>query len=870
MTRAVADALAKEGTTTLGALAAIAPGAEVEGVNSARLEAMRHQAALQLEYRATQKHRIDLLPEAVGRGFHLLPRPSPGDVWLDFEDHPFFEPARGLECLFGFAFRDDSGAMRYEALWAKDRRAEKEAFESLVDWIVERRRRDPDLHVYHYGDHERSTLRRLMGEHGTRENEIDEFLRGGVFVDLFRVTRQALRASVHSYSLKTIEALYGFKRTAEVEGGAESAALFDQWLITGEPSLLESIERYNEEDCRSAAALHVWLLGLRRADMAWRPPPEPVEQKEETQAARTERDDTKRDLLARSCGVRDAPWLLAQLLDYHQREARPPWWEWFHNRELDDDELIENSTTLGGLMPEGDPIPDKKSLVYTFSFPPQDHKIRDEAADPQTGKQYDVHVDEDNGRVTVRRGKERASEPLPSGLIPPRPIRDVHQRAALLRLANSYIAGDSRYPALAAVLERRVPRADLQGSVSQAALSLETSYLIVQGPPGTGKTWQGAKAAIALMRAGRRIGVTSLSHKAIDKLLGEIEREAGEQGFVFRGRKKHTKEESVYSGIFVQSSGENKDLLDPALQLIAGTVWLFARKEFDQTVDALFIDEAGQVSLADALAGGTAARNLVFLGDPNQLPQVSQGAQPIEAKASGLRHLLGTHQTVPPSLGQFLGESWRLRPEPCAFTSEAYYEGRLTPAPSSQRRSLAAGNGLALLPVHHEGCSQASKEEVAAVRSTIEQLLGSGFTEENGATRPLEPKDILVVAPYNAQVRALQRRMPAGVRVGTVDKFQGQEAAVVLVSFASSSGADAPRGIHFAFDRHRVNVATSRAQCRVVVVCAPRLLEAECRTIDQMRLMNAVCRFVEMAETGEATPVVATKSTAGDSQILLF
>ncbi len=404
------------------------------------------------------------------------------------------------------------------------------------------------------------------------------------------------------------------------------------------------------------------------------------------------------------------------------------------------------------------------------------------------------------------------------------------------------------YRALIDILERRAPRARLDSSVSEAALSLDSSYLVVQGPPGTGKTWQGAKAAIAMMRAGRRVGVTSLSHKAIDKLLEEIEREATEQGFAFRGRKKHSTEEQMFSGRFLDSSDRTEDLLGQDLLLIAGTGWLFAREEFDQAVDTLFIDEAGQVSLADALASGTAARNLVLLGDPNQLPQISQGAQPIPAKASALKHLLGIAQTVPEHLGKFLPESWRLRPELCTFTSEAYYQGRLKPAVSSALRSLAAGNGLVLLPVQHEGCSQQSWEEADAVSQAISALLGTPFTIDPGTTKPLEARDILVVAPYNAQVRALKARVPRGVRVGTVDKFQGQEAAVVFVSFASSSGADTPRGIQFAFDRHRVNVATSRAQCRVVLVHSPRLLEAECHTVEQMRLMNSVCLFCEIAQ----------------------
>ena len=236
------------------------------------------------------------------------------------------------------------------------------------------------------------------------------------------------------------------------------------------------------------------------------------------------------------------------------------------------------------------------------------------------------------------------------------------------------------------------------------------------------------------------------------------------------------------------------------------------------------------MSLADAMAVGSVARNLVFLGDPNQLPQVSQGAQPEEAKVSVLQHLLGEHETVPPERGIFLEHTWRLRPEICAFTSEAYYEGRLLPAEVSARRTLAAGDGLVLDQPEHEGRSQSSWEEADAVAAAIRALLGTTFTDDD-VVRELGPDDFLVVAPYNAQVRRLSQRVPDGVRVGTVDKFQGQEAPVVLISMASSTAEDAPRGIGFAFNRHRVNVATSRAQCRVVLVCAPRLLDADCKTV---------------------------------------
>ncbi len=282
-----------------------------------------------------------------------------------------------------------------------------------------------------------------------------------------------------------------------------------------------------------------------------------------------------------------------------------------------------------------------------------------------------------------------------------------------------------------------MPQARLDLPPVEAVSTIEDSYLFVQGPPGSGKTWQGAKMAVALMRDGKRVGVTSLSHKAIHKLLEEIEREAREQGFVFKGRKKSTggNAESRFEGRFIDSADDWKELLEEDLQLVAGTAWLFAREDFEGFVDTLFVDEAGQVSLADAMAVGSVARNLVFLGDPNQLPQVSQGAQRDEAKVSVLQHLLGEHETVPPERGIFLEHTWRLRPEICAFTSEAYYEGRLLPAEVSARRTLAAGDGLVLDQPEHEGRSQSSWEEADAVAAAIRALLGTTFTDDDVRAR---------------------------------------------------------------------------------------------------------------------------------------
>ena len=260
----------------------------------------------------------------------------------------------------------------------------------------------------------------------------------------------------------------------------------------------------------------------------------------------------------------------------------------------------------------------------------------------------------------------------------------------------------------------------------------------------------------------------------------------------------------------------------------------------ERPFDVLFVDEAGQLSLADVLAAGTSARSLILLGDPNQLPQVSQGAHPEDSGRSVLQHLLGDDVTIPPDRGLFLAETWRLRPELCDFTSDAYYAGRLRPAPITATRSLAAGNGPEWLAVAHLHHGQSSPEEADGRRGARSPaLVGTPFTDDDG-TRPLRHEDILVVAPYNAQVRTLRSKLPPAVPVGTVDKFQGQEAPVVVVSMASSTSEDAPRGIGFAFDRHRFNVATSRAQCRAVLACAPALLDVDCRSVEQMRLVAAV------------------------------
>ncbi len=841
VSRLQVERLTKADIGTLSALAEAAPETKVPSMRATTFAGLRHQASLQLHYRRTHEHEVDLLPLEAERGFNLMPEPSPGDIWLDFEGDPWFEPGRGLEFLFGWVELAEDGEEVYRTLWARDREAEKRAFEELVDYLVERRRRFPGMHVYHYAQYERTALTRLAGEHATREEEVDELLRGEVLVDLYRVTKQALRASVPGYSIKRVEELYGFVREAEVGGGSEAVHDFETWLETGEDFLLERIAAYNREDCLSTLELHRWLLGLR-PDIAWRVPPEQREPSEEAVERQTERGRVHAELLA-GAEEGEPRWLLAQLLDYHRREGRPQWWAYFHNLTLDPEELEDSSETIGGLEPVGEPVQVKQSYEYTLSFPAQEHKIGGPAVDPATEKGYTVRVDDERGTVTFQRAIALAAEPLPKALIPPKPLPTWTQRDAVLRFAKSMFS----YPALVEILERRPPRARLDGTLEDGALSVDGSYLPVQGPPGSGKTWNGARMAIALMKAGRRVGVTALSHKAIHKFLDDVERAALAEGYEFVGRQKASGEDSRYEGHgLVESTESNENMLEEELQLVAGTSFLFGREDMDQHVDTLFVDEGGQFALADALAVGTAARNIVLLGDPNQLPQVSQGSHPPGANASVLEHILGEDETLRPGMGSFLEQTWRLRPEVNGYISETFYEGRLEQAPVTSTRSIADGNGLRFLAVPHTGHRTASPEEAKTLAAEIERLVGTPYEDEDGP-RTLREADFIVVAPYNSHVRCLREALPPRVRVGTVDKFQGQQATVVFFSMASSSGEDVPRGLDFLFSRNRLNVAVSRARCLAYVVASPRLLDTECRTVEQMKLVNALCRFAEAA-----------------------
>lgn len=901
LTAEQARRLEAAGIPTAGALADFG-GERVPGMATATLVKLRQQAQLQRRPSAGGRPAYELLETAAdGVGLGGLPAPSPGDVFFDIEGDPFVGD-RGIDYLLGCGWTEPDGSFGYRAFWGHMPDEEKAAFEGFVDFVMERRAADPGMRVYHFADYERTAVGRLMGRHGTREQEVDELFRAGVFVDLYRVVRQGVRVGTPSYSLKKLESLYMDRRSDAIVDAGSSIVEYERWLQQGDPAILGAIEDYNRTDCESTRGLRRWLED-RRLEYAARfgaEPPRPAERDGAAPEGVME-EATVVEALAASVvasaqlGSEAPARLLSDLLHWHRREAKPGWWQYFRRVDvLDEEDLFEDTECIAGLeyLGTGDVV--KQSVDHRYRFDPsQEHKLGagDTPTDPEqvrarergetrSGPGTISSVDERAGVLCLRRSVTSTAA-HPRALIPSGPLQTDEQRAALRRLACQALAGGidgpGRYRAARDLLLRRPPRSGYPGwppvlggerpvdAALRVAPALDGGCLAIQGPPGTGKTDTAARIVVSLLAGGKRVGITALSHAVIGNLLSCVLAHAEQAGVDVRcsqqtGGRAGAPLGPAHPAVTRRASSRQVEAdLAGGANLVAGTSWLFSRVAFDGALDHLIVDEAGQLSLADTLAVATSAENLVLVGDPRQLSQPSQGAHPDGAGASGLEHLLGEHETVPPTLGVFLDRTHRLHPEICRFVSEIVYENRLVADPECARQRVdgpgpVSGSGLLWRPVPHVGNRTSSPEETNVVARLYGTILQQTFTDRDGATRALGIEDVLVVAPYNAQVSMLAHALPEGARVGTVDKFQGQQAPVVIVSLATSSLDEIPRGMEFLYSRNRLNVAVSRAQALAIVVASPALLSVRCNTVEQLRLANGLCRLVELAEDGPDSP----------------
>ncbi len=845
---------------------------------------LREQARVQLEARECGKPVYELLPLQPGLGLGALPAPSKGDIFLDFEGDSYVGQA-GLEYLLGYVFVNESGAPEYVAHWALDAEQEKAAFERFIDFAIARRERYPDLHIYHYNHYEPSALKRLMGRYATRESELDSLLRGERFVDLLRVVRHGVRCGVESYSIKKLEPFYQFDRDAALPDVNRSIARFQAALELGDSLAdlgddCDVVQRYNADDCHSTAGLRDWLETLRAAaikngaDIA-RPevkpgdPSEAISDLDREIALISEHLCTgvPADAQART-PEQQARWVLAQCLGWHRREWKVSIWEKFRLHDLTPEELTDERKAISGLSLEGLVAESRTGIpTHRYSFPPQETDIREEADVYAAGGDKlgtVAAISPEDGWVEIKKMGKTAGD-HPEAVFEYDDVRTDVLAAAVKRIALAIAAGDNsahEYRAAWALLTRapltKPPLIRKSETPNEAAIRLALSgaagVLPIQGPPGAGKTFTGAEMIAALAKAGKRIGVTANSHRVINHLISKALEAAELAGVELECVQKTDQDFDARDGLtYLDDNDGALNALDDDVQLVGGTAWFWAREAVAASVDVLFVDEAAQMSLANVLAVSHAAPLLVLLGDPQQLEQPSKASHPEGSDASALHHVLGDAKTMPAEQGLFLPETYRLHPKICAFTSEVFYEGRLNPLKTLKRQTVTAspalgGAGLRYLPVQHEGRDNCSPEEAEAVRKLVRALLRGKptWTNRHNVTVPLTRDNILIVAPYNAQVAELKRLMP-NAKIGTVDKFQGQEEPVVIYSMTSSSSVDAPRGMEFLYSLNRLNVATSRAQALCFVVATPAIFEPDCGSPRQMQLVNALCRYRELA-----------------------
>lgn len=874
----------------------------VQNISPIIYDRLRQQALIQLQSKGKSKPLFQIIKSESRerKGLSLLPLHSKMDVFFDIEGFPLDDG--GLEYLWGNTYFDEGGQRQFIDFWAHNKEQEKKCFKDFIHWVYARWIKDPTMHIYHYANYEIAACRKLMGRYGVCEHEVDQLLRNEVFIDLYKVVKGGLLLGEPRYSIKNVEHLYRGIRDTDVGNGGDSVVVYEEWRKLSAlgkegdtwqtSAILKSIRDYNIDDCDSTQELVDWLRIQQQenaiqfvgktelVELEIKPEITEIEKLRDTLLLKAQAEEVtqpEQSLITEN---------LAWSLEFHRRESKPVFWKMFDRMGAEESVLLDDLDCLAFCTRTARaPFKIKRSHGYEYSFDiNQEFKaacssyyVLNEETDE--GKSLKVSVDRelsdfDKGLLVVKSMKyvpPQMMTLIPDEYVNPKPIPE-----AIANVVEKYNDNDGENLAIVDFLSRSTPRINglVEGSIIAeskdasenlqqiitAVKNLDNSYLPIQGPPGAGKTYTGKHVIAELVKDGKRVGICSNSHKAINNLLITTAKHCKNNeisaSFICTKETEHELSELDVNIV------KNKDLAlwTEESCVIGTTAWGFSHSDMIDQLDYLFIDEAGQVSIANLIAISRSTKNLVLMGDQMQLGQPIQGTHPADSGASILDYLLKDSPTIDERKGIFLNTTYRMHSAVNKFISDAVYEGKLISdedndkqlisIPSSYKGPLNKEAGVIFLPVEHFGNTQASDEEVSVIVETVIELIGRTFTDKEGQERNINWSDILIVAPYNFQVNKLKiafSSMHGGenARVGSVDKFQGQEAPVVILSMCASDASESPRGVDFLFDKNRLNVAISRAQALAIVVANPTLTNTSVNSVKQLAKINMFSHLVQ-------------------------
>ena len=875
--------LNEAGIKNFSELSKLDPKKKIEGLKDETKIKLINQAKLQIDAHTEGVIKFKFIEEnfALNKGFNLLPEPAPGDLFFDLEGVQDYVYSGRLEYLFGIFYEENEKKV-FKSFWAHNREEEKQSLIKFFEFTKAHFKKYPKAKIYHYAPYEITALERLTSIHKVHGVDYDHYLNLGKFVDLFRVVKQGIYVSQKSYSIKDIEKYYDFKRTGEILKGDVSEEFYIQWMHNNDKRLLDKIEDYNKQDCESTFRLRKWLLRIKPKQTKWFvPEKEKIELRpfEETLLEFQEKFEnfkSKHNKISK---------LLSDVIGFYNREQKPQWRQHFDRKDLSDSDLMDDRECIGN-MKLVSVFQDKRSLVYKYIFPEQEYKLKEgrtciiaNNTDPErsdyAGKIQEL--DQIKRSLLLRKGVSKEDKQLPKILSIGEKVME-HARFENLnkniyRFCDNVLEKKDGYNAIKDFINRDIPKIKgikkgekiiktekYDDEIPKIILNLQNSYLYLQGPPGSGKTYQSANAIIELLKNNKKIAVTANSHKVIHNLLERVENLANNQKYVFKGLKMGNpdNDDTFYDGNLIKTDKNEKHyidgLKDNKILLYAGTKYHLSQWYYQNKLDYLFVDEASQISVADLIALGGIAKNIVLVGDQQQLGQPTQGSHPNDSGKSVLDYLLEDSDTISPDKGIFLNKTFRLHPNINSFTSENFYEDRLLVNENNinrkieyKKNSIIKNEGIHTVLMKHQDRSQTSVEEFEIIKKIMDQVMGCKFIDFDKTERKISIDDILIVSPFNAQVNFLKARLNKGARCGTIDKYQGIEAPITIISMTSSSVDDLPRNKKFFFNRNRLNVAISRAQCSSVILLNPKLLESAPNDYEEFKLMNYFQKLMKYA-----------------------